>query len=568
MLVDNDSVVSNSKPTSDLRTADLVRADALARGADTHRTIAQLLLQRGIETAADAVDFLRPTLSGLTAPTQMVDRELAARRLADAIRRGEQIVVFGDYDVDGMTSATILSEVLAALGGQVATLCAARFDGGYGLSEPALTRCLALKPAVLVTCDCGSSDHARVAAATEAGVDVVVVDHHRVPSEPLPALAFLNPHRPDCAFAYKGLCSAGLALSIGAAVRAELGRQLDMRQWLDLVALGTVADLAPLDGDNRRLTRAGLLALSARGLRPGLAALRTLAKLPAGAPVTATDIAFRFAPRLNAPGRLGSPELALRLLRARDGQEAQALAQQIEELNQQRKALSHEMANEALAQVREVYGEAPTHGVVLASPDWHRGIVGITAARVAEEFQVPALVIAFDGQEGHGSGRTPEGFDLHKGLAACAGELLGWGGHEAAVGFGLRTKRLDALRASFAEASRSYQPAPATTHVDLELGAGFDVPPLAQLYELEPLGQSNPVPQFRVHATVIQKSTVGAASQHLKLELQVGGTRMRAFAPGFGGRCASLPAEISPVGELQADRWLGNNQPELLIRQL
>ena len=200
-------------------------ADACGLGL----TAAQVLLHRGVRDAESARPFLDSTLRGLSSPEPMVDRALASDRIARAIRAKERIVVFGDYDVDGTTSAVILSEVITALGGEVCTLIADRFHGGYGLSEEALERCLAQRPGLLVTCDCGSSDHQRIAKATAGGVDVIVVDHHLVPEQPLPAFAFLNPHRPDCGFAFKGLCSASLAFSLGAALRSELGAQLDLR---------------------------------------------------------------------------------------------------------------------------------------------------------------------------------------------------------------------------------------------------------------------------------------------------------------------------------------------------
>ncbi len=235
-----------------------LRAQALSRALGCSVTLASWLVQRGHVEAEKTRSFLNPRLAELTAPDAMLDRKAAAERIARAVREGQRIVVFGDYDCDGMTSAAIFTEALRALGGQVTPVLASRFDGGYGLSQAALDRVLSHQPGLLVTCDCGSSDHASLQQLGPLGVDGVVVDHHLVPEAPLPALAFLNPHRPGCGFPYKGLASCGLALSVLAAVRAELGKALDLRPLLDLVAIGTIADVAPLDGDNRALVRAGL----------------------------------------------------------------------------------------------------------------------------------------------------------------------------------------------------------------------------------------------------------------------------------------------------------------------
>src|SRR5580658_3066707 len=303
---------------------------ALARQLTLTRTAAAVLVARGLGDAEQTARFLDPRLAHLTPPETMLDRSEAVSRLARAVRAKERICVFGDYDADGVTAAALLSDVLRALGGQVVTELANRFDGRYGLSGPALARVLATGASLLVTCDCGSSDHERLDGARRAGVDAVVIDHHRVPDVPLPALAFLNPHRPGCGFSYKGLASVGLALSVGAGVRAELGVALDMRPWLDLVAIGTIGDVAPLDGDNRPLVRAGLAVL-ARGARPGTRALMEIARCAVGAP-TGEDVSFRLAPRINAPGRIAKPDHSLALLLATSDVEARRIATEVEDL--------------------------------------------------------------------------------------------------------------------------------------------------------------------------------------------------------------------------------------------
>lgn len=539
-------------------------ADACGLGLSA----AQVLLHRGVDTAETAEPFLEATLRGLSSPEPMADRALASERIARAIRARERIVVFGDYDVDGTTSAIILSDIIRVLGGDVHTLIADRFHGGYGLSDAALKRCLSSQPRLLITCDCGSSDHERIARATALGVDVVVVDHHLVPEEALPAFAFLNPHRPDCGFADKGLCSAGLAFSLSAAIRTEMGSKLDVRGWLDLVAVGTIADLAPLTGDNRRLVRAGLKRLASPRARPALQLMREAVKIPESADLTASDVAFRFSPRLNAPGRLGEAELTLRFLTTQRLPEARHLLSEIETRNDERKALGARATDEALAQANELYGESPEHGVVLSSPDWHRGVVGIVAARVVDRLGVPAAVVAFDGEHGHGSVRTAGDFDVHRALERCADTLTAWGGHRAAAGLSVDATMLERFRAAFADASggdRAF--AEQAVEVDVALGGAFRIPTSDDLRRLGPFGQAFPTPLFQADALVVESSGVGTDGAHAKLELQIGQERVRAFGPGLFSRVDGR-TELRVVGEFQPDHWIGRGAVELLVKHV
>jgi single-stranded-DNA-specific exonuclease len=538
-------------------------ADACGLGLSA----AQVLLHRGVEDVDHARSFLEARLKDLSSPDHMADRALAAERIARAVRGGERIVVFGDYDVDGTTSALILTEVIAALGGEVRTLLADRFCGGYGLSNEALQRCLEERPGLLITCDCGSSDHERLSEAGSKGVDVIVVDHHLVPAEKLPALAFLNPHRPECGFEYKGLCSAGLAFSLGAALRAQIGARLDLREWLDLVAIGTIADLAPLTGDNRRLVRAGLMALGSSRARPALCALRRAARIPETATPTARDVAFRFAPRLNAPGRLGSADLSLRFLQAQTPKGAWDLLQEIEAQNEARKSMVEQATREAFVQVHEVYGETPNEGVVVASDGWHRGVVGIVAARVVDSLGVPAVVIAFDGDRGHGSARTAGDFDVHRALSQCASDLTAWGGHRAAAGISLSRNALESFRGSFSRASRGQTWTEPTVEVDVALGGAFRLPTVDELHRLGPFGQGHPVPLFLAEAHVVRASGVGEGNVHAKLELRIGQESVRAFAPSLFSRLQGRD-DLRLIGEFQPDHWMGGRSVELLVKDV
>jgi len=531
------------------------------------KTIARHLLVLGLsEDATARTRFLLPRLAELSDPATMADRTQAAARLALAIKRKERIVVFGDYDCDGMTATAIMTEALRKLGAaEVVPLLASRFDGGYGLSLRALERVLEAKPDLVVTCDCGSSDHESLEVLAEKGIDALVIDHHLVPERPLPVLAFLNPHRPECQFAYKGLASCGLALSLVAAVRAELGAALDVRSWLDLVAIGTIADVAPLDGDNRALVRAGLAQL-ARAERPGLLSLCDVIGLDRSGTLVASDVAFRIAPRLNAPGRMGPPDLALQLLLERDPEKARSLALEVEHLCQMRREAQTSIEREA-SEDADLHGSVDA--VVVGRPGWNHGIVGIVAGRIAETRACPTVVIGFEGDVGRGSVRGPAGFPLFDAVQAASSALVRFGGHQAAAGLELRLERLVEFRALFAAACAERRDYPrVVARAPLEVDASDDLGELlADLYELEPCGQGNPAPLLRLSGQV--RGSRALKGGHLKMDLErAGGGRLSVFGPGLGSRLESLGSSVTVVGSLRADRYRGGDALEFLAQRL
>lgn len=548
------------------RAADPQAAAELGRAVGVGPTVGQLLLHRGLVEPEAARAFLSPRLRDLTPPDGMIDRDLAADRLARAVRAGERIAVFGDYDVDGVTSAAILGDVLEALGGDVVTLAGNRFEGGYGFSREALQRCREAGAKVIVTCDCGSSDHERIVEARRDGIDVIVVDHHLVPEEPLPALAFVNPHRPECAHPYKHMASAGLAFSIAAALRQRLHADLDVRPWLDLVAVGTIADMAPLDGDNRRLARAGLERIARGAARPGLLALMRAARLEAGAPVTARDVGWRLGPRLNAPGRLGSAQDALDLLRARDAARAERLAARLEEANRLRRRLGERALREADAMARGRRAAGAAGALVVAGEGWHRGVTGIVAGRLARMHGVVVAVVALDGDFGYGSVRSAGGVDVHGALGRCASLLERWGGHRGAGGFTVRRSRLGDFRAAFEAAAAAEGAEPERLTVDVVLdGQHFPVPGAAELSRLEPFGEGNGEPLFAVREATVERLWRPKDGLHLAMELRVGSQRLRAFGPRLGEMADRFERAEALVGRLQPDTWRGGEHLQLLL---
>ena len=551
-----------------LRSVDPIRAGALARRIGASTTLGQILIHRGIEAPDEALDFLNPRLRDLCDPSSMLDLELVVERIARAIKARERIVVFGDYDVDGTTSAAIMTLGIEAMGGEVKALVANRAAGGYGLSAPALERCLAAEPSLLITCDCGSSDHARVADASARGVDVIVIDHHLVPEETLPAFAFLNPHQPGCGFPYKGFASAGLAFVVIARLRRALGAGFDVRELLDLVALGTVADVAPLDGDNRRLVRAGLERLRTSE-RPGIEALKKLANIRKGVSIGGRDIAFKLAPRLNAPGRIDDPQITLSLLLERDPLRAKVYAERIEAINRRRREIADQIMKDALERTLALYGERPRCGVVIDGEGYHPGVLGIIASRLVDRFGVPAIVLGYEDGVALGSARRAGEINIHGAIASCAEHLIGFGGHEAAAGLRMEASRVADFREAFSERCLAPEGAePPPLDVDIEIGGAFELPTVEELGALEPLGEGNGSPLFALPAIVEEARPVGEGGAHLKLRLKVG----RRYISGFAANYSEAPPEagdaIRAIGQLGRNTFYGRDQLEVSIERV
>lgn len=508
------------------------------------RTLKHWIERRGLQTLD-----LRPKLSSLAKPDLMEDRSVVITRLVQAIRAGELIAVAGDYDVDGMTATAIMAETLRALGGRVSTFQASRFAGGYGLSDTVCDKILASGASVLLTCDFGSSDHPRLERIKSAGIDALVIDHHLVPAEPLPVLGFINPHKPTCGFEFKDLCSGGLAFNIAAGLRTALGADLDPKQFLDLAALATIADVMPLIGDNRLIVSAGLEKIR-EARRPGVRVLLEIAKLDTKFPFTGRDIAFRIAPLLNAPGRLGPPDIIVQLLMARDLGEAKELGLEVQRLAEVRRQVTAEIQAQAEEEI-EAAGWQRDAAIVVGREEWNHGIVGITAGRLTEKFGKPTVVV---GSEGRGSVRGPAGSRLHQALTECKDTLVKFGGHQAAAGCEVEFSRLEDFRVAFNAAIARQLPYPKVDKSDLDLLADPSDSLRDILYDLnllEPCGEGNPRPRMVIEGYVAQAKEV--KGKHLSFEIErPGGDRLKCFkvaTKGFSVR--DLKGNVRVYGDLK-----------------
>ena len=544
--------------------ADAAGVAALAAELCLPSTVCELLWRRGLTVGGYAKRFLRPRLEQLHAPEGLRDLDVAVERLARAVRDRELVLVHGDYDVDGICSTTLMTRTLRALGGEVLPFIPRRVEDGYDLGPAGVRAAREAGARVVVTCDCGTSARDAVADLVAAGIDVIISDHH-LPGGPLPeCLAVLNPKRPGCDYPDKDLAAVGVAFKLALALTRRLGgnENLVLRQ-LDLVALATIADIAPLRGENRVMVRYGLKLLNETH-NVGLRALVRAAALD-GRPLTAGRIGFMLAPRLNAVGRLGHALRGVQLLLSEDEHEANAIARELEELNRRRQ----ELDRGTLAQAREMVARLDldeTFGIVLASEGWHPGVIGIVASRIVEETGRPTLLIALDGGEGKGSGRSISAFDLHGGLGACRDLLVRFGGHRAAAGVTIAADRVDAFAARFNEVAREQLTADdlvREVRVDLELLVDDASEELELLLRhFEPFGIGNPSPLIVSRGVRLAGAPRVVGQDALKLRLATGSGELEAIGWGLGRMATELDAAL-PVDvayRLERDEYRGDSR--------
>jgi single-stranded-DNA-specific exonuclease len=524
-------------------------AGQLAKTQRISPLLAQCLLNRGLSEPAAVTNFLEPRLRQLADPFLLPNMSAAVDRLFQARDRKEALVIFGDYDVDGVTSTALLLEVLTLLGWTARYYLPHRMDEGYGLSRDGVENCLNKFPStLLLAVDCGSTAIETIAWLKQRGTEVIVLDHHQVSRPPPAAVALVNPQLPAPGAAagspesepgsrsplalhasppFGELCSVGLAFKLAHAL-VKRGREtglpgaaeLDLRPLLDLVALGTIADIVPLTGENRILVAAGLERLNA-SRRPGLAALKRVARTPA---VLGTyEVGYQLGPRLNAAGRLETAEHALRLLLAHDPAEAAPIAQHLDSENRERQKIERGIVEDVIGGLRNTFDPEKDFVIVEGRLFWHIGVVGIVASRVLQEFYRPTIILGGEGEDWRGSGRSIAGFDLAAALRDCKDLLARHGGHALAAGLSLPAANLDALRRRLNELARRALK-PEQLQPPLRLDAEVDLHELTlerldELERLRPSGQGNPTVQFFTRALSHQRplQRVGTDRRHVRM---------------------------------------------------
>lgn len=496
--------------------------DENGAATDFPAILAHLIKQRNIIGSDDLERFLDPKLKDLADPFLLPDMRLCVQRIFQAVDAKQKICIFGDYDVDGVTSITVMRSILRAYGIEPEYFVPQRSAEGYGLSMAALERCMSQCgiPDLLITVDCGTSSVEEIAGLTARGIDVIIVDHH----EPGPGgrpdcVALVNP-KCDGQFGY--LCAAGVCFKVAhALLKTRHLKDYDLKNLLDMVSVATIADIVPMIGENRLIVRHGLKRLPVTS-NHGLRALQKVAGMNGAA--TSMDVGFRIGPRLNAAGRMDQPEMALATLMCENAEEAGELALLLDDFNRERQAMEERTRREALEMMKDFENDPV---IVLGSHDWHPGVVGIVASRLMRQYHRPTFVIAIDGKNtGKGSGRSIAGVSLVAAIADCREALIAGGGHEMAAGISIEAEQIDEFRRKFAAhvlASTTVEQRSPKIHLDAELCFDWLSLDFLKSYELlQPFGSGNPQPVFFARDVYLSRPPMHLKNKHLRLFLRQG----------------------------------------------
>ena len=562
-----------------IREPDKQRAATLAGVLGVSTIVAGLLIARGFDTEDSARKFLHPSHDQLHDPTLMLGMQAAVARILWAIDAGEKILVYGDYDVDGTTGTVVLRRALQLLGARTGYHVPHRFTEGYGIQQSALEKARADGFSVVVSVDCGIRAHEPLHWAIANGLDVIVTDHH-LPDEDEgapPAFAVLNPNQRGCLYPDKNLAGVGVAFKLAHALFRERGMEHKVGGFLKLVAIGTVADVAQLVGENRSIVALGLADLH-KATNPGLRALMEVAGCGDGRGMTAYDLGFRIGPRINAAGRMDAARAVVELFEATEADEARRLASHLDARNIERQGVQREIVKLALEEMETAGGSARgSHVAVIAGDGWHRGVIGIAASKIAEKINRPCVVISLEDNLGHGSARSIEAYHLLNGLTDCADLFEKFGGHSHAAGLTIRRERINELRRRLNDHAASclkdedLQP---LVHIDAELlPSALTLKLTEELSQLEPFGAGNRRPLFMTRDLQLVSEPRVMKERHLKLFL-AGADNRRLEAVWWGG-VEELDGQTLKAGDrielaytVEANTWRGETRLQLVVEDL
>lgn len=571
----------NNLPISKWKTynTDVQKKDALlSKEFGVHPIIAQILCNRGLDDIEQARRYLYPSLNDLHSPFLMKDIKKGVARLMKAIHDNEKIVIYGDYDADGITSVATLFKFIKELTPHVEYYIPDRIDEGYGLKIPAIDKFKKDNISLIITVDCGISDAEQIAYANTLGIDTIVLDHHEISGALPPAVASINPNREDCDFPFKGLAGVGIAFNFLIALRGSLNREdfwsgknyPNLKEYLDIVALGTIGDIAPLTDENRIFSKIGL-ELITEGHRPGIKALKEVSGVD-HQPIDSFKASFTLIPRINAAGRIASPLDAVKLLLTDNIAEARILAEKLDSYNRNRQLLEKKIITDILGNIRKNPEIEKMKSFVFASDKWHPGVVGIVASRLVELYNRPAMVISLNNGVGKGSGRSVSGFNIYKGIQQCADLLLSYGGHYHAAGISIKEENIDEFARLLDEITRDNAEdtellsqividSPCDiSEINLEL--------IDQLKLLSPFGSNNPEPLLYTRDVTIHSPMV-VGNNHLKMYVKGKGSsfdsiwfNMGKYLPDING------ANIDIVFTPQINNWNGARDIQLKIKDV
>jgi single-stranded-DNA-specific exonuclease len=557
-----------------VREHDAERAASLARVLGVSPILAALLITRGYAEEGAARVFLSPTYDQLHEPYSMRGMKEAVARLQHAIANRERVLIYGDYDVDGTTGTAILLRALKLLGANVGFHIPHRFTEGYGIQQAALEKAFAEGCKLVVSVDCGIRAHEPLYWARQAGLDVIITDHH-LPDEKEgapPAFAVLNPNQVGCTYPDKNLAGVGVAFKLVHALFREQGREAQVPAFMKVVAIGTVADVAKLTGENRTIVAIGLKDL-ARVANPGLRALISVAGCGDGKGMTAYDLGFRLGPRINAAGRMDAASAVVELFDTRDSEEALRLANHLDARNEERKTVQQQIIDLAIDELKDA---TDSFVAVIAGEGWHRGVIGIAASKIAERVNRPCVVLSVDGEMAHGSGRSIEAYHLLNGLTACADLFEKFGGHSHAAGITIRAERIAEFRRRLNEHAASclspddLEP---SVNIDLELRSeSVTFPQARELEALEPFGAGNPRPVFVTKNLRCLSEPKVIKDRHLKMRLA--GPQNRPLEAVWWncidtpGQTPELKGSIELAYTLETSAWNGDYRMQLNVLDL
>ncbi len=538
---------------------------------------AQLLINRGITDSFSAASFLAPKLSQLLDPMLLQDMDVAVERILAAIERQEKITIYGDYDADGITATALLLNFFSSIGISASFYVPNRFTEGYGLNTEAVRRIIEDGTGLIITVDCGTSNQKEINLARKSGVGVVVTDHHQIPEDFVPTCPVLNPHRLDSSFCFKSFAGVGVAFFLVIAVRAALRdkgwfedrEEPDLKDYLDLVALGTVADMVPLLDQNRILVKRGIERMKSPSW-PGIEAMKEVATLNLSG-ITPYDLAFKLAPRLNAPGRLRSAEIGIQLLTTGDQTLARHLAHQLNSLNSERQDIEQAILDQVEEKIISTEDLEERRTLVLSGNNWHRGVLGIVASRLVGKYHRPTLLLDVRNGMAVGSGRSIDGFNLHQALERLSHLFEKFGGHYHAAGFTLRVSHIQALSDELEDlAQEVLSKDDLIPRIDIDGSipiSELNQKTIRDIQILAPFGSGNPEPVFHSQSLdVIHSRVVG--ERHLKLQVGQGECVMEAIGFGFSNWHPLQGAAIDMVFTPEINEWRGYEKVQLKIVDL